>query len=378
MCSSRFVRNAQGVEMAVSTVQFSFGQVEAVCADLNRIASDKRVAFVGRLKQLQKQGLTDKGSRPGRGKAGSYSFADLMRFVIGVELIQAGMMPQRAARTVNGSWSLLRTSIFLCSFAVEDTIGHSEGPVRHLWMLDVEALQPLTHRGVGEWDDQERINAVPIEEAAKELERGFSSDPDNAGEAWRTLVLNGHNLTQRVMKIIAFHFGWFTRKELRDDIRAEVEAHNEELRKFGETLAQMGDLPPEQREEASRRLREVFNADYSTNPPTPRKVYVERAREMMKFLSPDLSALLSGPAPTEFTFSEETKALLKQLIDLGIIDIELMEDGEGYKVQSICLTPFGEVLVEEIGGEWGKKVIEDRRREDKYRRKDANGDDQEA
>jgi hypothetical protein len=367
--------------MGKSTVQFSFGQIEAVCADLNNIASDKRVAFMGRMKQLQKWGLTKTESRPGRGKAGTYGFADLMRFVIGIELIQAGMMPQRAARTVSGSWNLLRTSIYLCSFAPEDTIGHSAPPVRHLWMLDIQALQPLTHRGVGEYDDMERINAVPIEEAAKELERGVSRDPETFGEAWRTLVLNGHNLTQRVMKNIAFHFGWFTRQELRDDLQAEIDAHNEELRRFSETLKEMDELPQEKREEAARKLREMFNADYSTNPPTPRSVYVERAKDMMRFLTPDIRAFLSGPEPDRFRIDEGTKPMLKQLIDLGVIEITLAENEEGYDLQSINLTPFGEVLVEEFGGEWGEKIAQRRERENPFRRQrseEGHGDNQEA
>ena len=85
----------QGVGTAVST-EFSFGQIDAVCADYNRIASDKRVAFMGRLKQLQKHDIIEKDRRPGKGKAGTYNFSDLMRFVIAVELMQSGLMPKMA------------------------------------------------------------------------------------------------------------------------------------------------------------------------------------------------------------------------------------------------------------------------------------------
>jgi hypothetical protein len=340
----------------LSTIEFSFGQIEAVCADLNRIASDKRVAFMGRMKQLQKQGLTHKGKRPGRGKAGSYSFGDLMRFVIAVELIQAGIMPQMAARLVNGSWDLLRTNIYVCSFAPEDTIGFAKKPTEYLWMLDVEALRSLTRRGEHESDYMERIQAVPLEEAAKALTEGLSTDPEVFGESWRTLVLNGHNLTQRVMKNIAFNFGWATRQELRDDIEAEIDAHNAELRRFSEELDNLPPMSPEKRADFERRMRDIMDADYSTNPPTPRHVLVERARDIIKFLPDDLRGLLAGPPQTSFKLDDETKALVKLLIDFGLIEIELVEGPDGYNLQAIVQTPLGMAVIEELGGEWGEAL----------------------
>jgi hypothetical protein len=302
----------------LSTVEFSFGQIEAVCADLNRIASDKRVAFMGRMKQLQKQGLTDKGKRPGRGKAGAYSFGDMMKFVIAMEFIQAGLMPQVAAKLVTGSWDLLRFNIYSCSFAPEDTVGFSKPPTQYLWMVDVEALRPLTARGEHPADHWDRIRTVPLEEAAKVLTEGVSADPEIFGESWRTLVLNGNNLTQRVMKNIAFHFQWASRQELRDDIEAEIHAHSDEVRKFAEELADLPPMEPEQKAEFERRMTEMFDTDYSTNPPTPRQVLVERAKDIIKFLPDDLKALLSGPPKTSFMMDEETKHLVKLLIDFGL------------------------------------------------------------
>lgn len=336
--------------------EFSFGQVEAVCADLNRIASDKRVAFMGRLKQLQKQKLTDPAARPGRGKAGTYSFGDLMRFVIAIELIQAGIMPQMAAKLVNGSWSLLRWSIYICSFAPEDTIGFTGKPTEYLWMLDVEALRSLTTEGEGAWDHMERIRAVPIEEAAEALAKGVSTDPQIFGESWRTLVLNGYNLTQRVMKVIAFHFGYATRLELRQDINDEIEADSERLRGLSKLMEEGHQLPPEQAAELARKLKETMETDFSTNPPTPRHVYVERAKDMIRFLPAEVKEFLEKTGPGEFTITEEIKPILHQLIDLGVIGIEGVEGDDGFELQGIVVTNFGEVLLDQLGGEWSAKI----------------------
>jgi hypothetical protein len=335
--------------------EFSFGQIEAVCADLNRIASDKRVAFMGRMKQLQKMGMTEKAHRPGRGKAGTYSFGDLMRFVIAMELIQAGIPPKRAAQLVNGSWSLLRTNIYICSFAPEDTIGFTSKPTQYLWMMDVEALRPLTSEGESEWDHMERIRAVPMEEAVETLTKGVSAAPEIFGESWRTLVLNGFNLTQRVMRVIAFHFGYASREELRQDIEREIHDEDERLRALGDLLEEGLKLPPEEREKLAKKLKETFETDFSTNPPTPKHVYVERAKELMKFLPPDVRTFLERE-PTSFELNAETKEILKQLIDLGIINIEMVEEPDGDKLQGIVLTNFGEVLLEEMGGEWAKVI----------------------
>lgn len=346
-------------------VEFTFGQIEAVCADLNRIASDKRVAFMGRMKQLQKWFTDDdKERRPGRGKAGSYRFSDLMRFVIAVELIQAGIMPQMAAKLVAGSWSLLRMNIYVCSFAPEDTIGFTSKPTEYLWMLNVEALRALTSDGEGEWDHMERIDAVPIEEAAEALARGVSNEPAIFGESWRTLVLNGYNLTQRVMKVVAFHFGYATRLELREDISSELEEQSERMQGLSKLFEEGPKLPPEEAKALARKLKETMETDFSTNPPTPRHVYVERAKDVIRFLPPETKEFLEKTGPGQFIITEEVKPILKQLIDLGIIGIEGVEGDDGFKLEGIVVTNFGEVLLDHLGGEWSA-AIKKRERERK-------------
>lgn len=352
--------------------EFSFGQVEAVCAALNRIADDKRVAFMGRLKQLQKQKLTNPESRPGRGKAGTYTFGDLMRFVIALELIQAGIMPQMAARLVNGSWDVLRMNIYTCSFTPEDTIGFSRKPTEYLWMLSVEALRGLTSEGEGEWDHMERIMAVPIQEAAKQLARGVGHNPEAYGEGWRTLVLNGYNLTQRVMRVVAFHFGYASRVEMRAGIEAEIQEFNEDVRWLGRSLRDMPQPTHEQekRMEAAReRFRELDEADWSTSPPTPRHVLVQRADELVPLLPQPTRDFLSGPAQDSFQIDEGTREMVAELISLNVLTVEEFEyDGDEAATMDeamkrlnrvgIAFTPFGRILAKRLGGGWGKAFEE--------------------
>lgn len=209
----------------MSTVEFSFGQIEAVCAALNRIASDKRVAFAGRLKQLQKQGLMEESRRPGRGKAGTYSFSDLMQFVVAGELMQCGLMPQMAARLVNGSWDLLRYSVYSATHTNEEMAEWMEmphGPETSdwFWMLTPEAFRDMTEEGVGKYDHMESILAVPYEEVAERLRA--DREIGVWGESWRTIALHGTMITKRVVDLVEDQFGYATREQMRESLMESV------------------------------------------------------------------------------------------------------------------------------------------------------------
>ncbi len=197
-------------------VELGFNQVEASLAELHGIASDKRIAFGGRLKQLLKQGLTDVKRRPGRGKAGSYSFADLMRFAVALDFIQAGLMPQMAAQLISDKWSwgVLIVSLSHCSM---------EGPVHpdsvDFWVIEPEALRSLTAEGDQPRFGSDWIRVVSPNELTKLLADPAASP--SSGRRWRTLVINGHELTQRVISIVVAA-GYATADELRDDLREAV------------------------------------------------------------------------------------------------------------------------------------------------------------
>lgn len=207
------------------STEFSFGQIEAILARHNRIASDKRVAFMGRLKQLQKHDIIEKVRRPGKGKAGTYSFSDLMQFVIAVELMQCGLMPKMAADLVTGSWSLLRYSVYSATHNREEMdewmeMPHGPETSDWFWMLTPEALREISEEGLGKYDHMEAILAVPFEEVAERLRA--DREIGVFGESWRTIALHGTMITQAVVGIVEDEFRYATREQMREDLMESV------------------------------------------------------------------------------------------------------------------------------------------------------------
>lgn len=139
--------------------EFSFGQVEAVLAAVHEIQDHKRVAFVGRLKMLQKNGLPT-GSRPGRGKAGTYTFPQLLQFAIGVELLQFGVAPLRAASMVSKSWCEILHST---NYALDQRRAGGEWnpKIDLVWVVRPTELSELQADAGSVLDDYEAINALP-------------------------------------------------------------------------------------------------------------------------------------------------------------------------------------------------------------------------
>ena len=207
------------------STEFSFGQIEAICARHNRIASDKRVAFMGRLKQLQKHDIIEKDRRPGKGKAGTYSFSDLMRFVIAVELMQCGLMPKMAADLVTGSWDLLRYSVYSATHTREEMdewmeMPHGPETSDWFWMLTPEALREISEEGLGKYYHMEAILAVPFEEVAERLRA--DREIGVFGEGWRTIALHGTMITQAIVAIVEDEFRYASREEMREDLMERV------------------------------------------------------------------------------------------------------------------------------------------------------------
>jgi hypothetical protein len=190
--------------------RFDFGRIEAVCAAINHIASDKRIAFTGRIKQLLKQELMEE--RPGRGKKGTYSFADLMRFVIAVELIQSGIMPVMAVRIVNENWEMLVRSVALY-------LSQSDKESRHyVWAIRPTALNALA---TGSESDE----VVEIDVTTAQALPDFIVERGRKGHGWRTLIIEGSSLTRTVMKVITGKpFQYATRDQLLDDLHDEIDA----------------------------------------------------------------------------------------------------------------------------------------------------------
>lgn len=73
----------------------SFNEVEALLAQTHGVASEKRIAFQGRLKTILRLGLPS-GIMQGRGRAARYSAGDLAMMALYVDLSQLGLNPERS------------------------------------------------------------------------------------------------------------------------------------------------------------------------------------------------------------------------------------------------------------------------------------------
>lgn len=321
--------------------QFSFGQVEAVLASLNRIASDKRAAFSARLKHLQRQGIAGEGAQPGRGKVATYNFTELMKMVLGVELLQTGFPPQLAAKLVAGSWSLLEYPVYSATLSDEEMDEWMEmpfGPTTRewLWVLNPEVLRDLSDVGLGEFDHMEAISPVPLEEVQFHVSTGASAGI--FGESWRTLVLNGTAITKAVIQAVE-GFGYATAAELRDDLRKSQSILSRSAREFFEMMNGPADVDKENRDQAAKQAEKALQ-DATTRSrfyPTE-KVAARQAQLAVNFMPNALiarlqqerfdgSAIADLRAQTEFLRS----GILSPIMKDGGLSFELTGIGKAAK-----------------------------------------------
>lgn len=325
---------------------FSFGQVEATLAAINGIADHKRIAFVGRLKFLLKNGLLgSEQGKPGRGKAGVYNFAQTLQLAIGVELLTFGLTPQRTAQLVERNWDHLRWSSYLSTFtqgeardAAERGYGDDWDPpeTNWLWLVKVNALAELTADGANDWDTQEAIEAVSLKDLPRILEMY-----GDIGEAHgrRSMLINGSALVRTVLHKIAFDFRFSTIEVMRQDLLSDARRHVDELDGLGTIL---DDIPDEKKVEIRERMALKQSETYS--------ILRHEAAEILKRVSPvSLDALKLLAANEEIPIDERSRAALLELAEFG-----LLEAPEGklqqYGKFTLILTTLGEVLMEIFKG----------------------------
>lgn len=307
-------------------LELSFGQVEAVLAKLNRIADHKRVAFMSRLKHLQKNGCPRR-DRPGRGKAGSYSFSQLMQTAIAVDLLQSGLPPALAARIVTGNFMGIRPTIYMATYTesevsdinearVRDGLDEMEPPQDWLWMISPEALRDMTTDGISEFDHYEAMMPVPLEDARRQLETGVTVGV--FGEGWRTLVIHGSNMTHAVMATVAFHFRFATWDAMRDDLRDEMEEDERRFREIMLEIEKSPPLTPEKKAAFKRKFGDLRETDYSTNPPTPPGMIIQRAKEIIMRTDRKILAPIAAEEGAEVEIDGPT---MKQLLFLRLLEI---------------------------------------------------------
>jgi hypothetical protein len=208
-------------------VDFSFGQVEAVCAAMHDISSEKRTAFTSRLKHLMKSGIVDEDRRggefrPGRGKAAKFSFSQLMRMVIGVELLQAGTPPALAAKLVQGNWLQLRVGVHFGLYKEVELRRRGDARDETYWILAPEALRELSAAGEGRFDHYEAFESVY---RTDDLLNHFTGHEVGGirGHYRRQLILNGTAITRAAVLLITGELSIASIQELQADIYNEID-----------------------------------------------------------------------------------------------------------------------------------------------------------
>lgn len=198
--------------------EFTFGQVEAILARHNTIADHKRVAFGGRLKFLQKNGVPHRRTKPGRGKAASFSFSELIQIAAAVELLQAGLTPQKAARIISTNWTVLEPTIV---HAIK--YGPLEQGKRHPehWILHPSELSDLMDSDLSDYD-LTPVYCFDTEHVQKVVSYG-----EKGIRHQRHLVINGLDLVRDIVHLVSDKFRYASKDEIFSGVLEEIEKEDQ-------------------------------------------------------------------------------------------------------------------------------------------------------
>ena len=210
----------------------TFGQIEAVLAQMNEIADDKRVAFRSRLKNVSNVALKA-AERPGRGKAATYSVPHLMAFTLAIEMVQSGLSPslsERLIRAYNAEWMRgVARECFEQQHGLRDELnagadGWKPGAIADdiLVLARLEALSDLT-AAAGEEAKRPIMGVVRRDEMSTAAEMFGRVGLPNA--RWRVVAINLGQLTRAVLSTLCAHFQYAEMKAAQDDIIASAFAY---------------------------------------------------------------------------------------------------------------------------------------------------------
>lgn len=82
-------------------MEFSYAQIERLVAAMHGILPARRSALEGRLKHFKRLGFPS-GVNTGRGIAAKYNISAVLRLVVAFELLQLGIMPEKAVALIRG------------------------------------------------------------------------------------------------------------------------------------------------------------------------------------------------------------------------------------------------------------------------------------
>lgn len=133
---------------------FTFGEIEALLAELHDIADEKRTAFQARLKNFHRLGFPTHLETQ-KGKTARYRPGQLTELALALELTQLGMPPERTIRVLTLNWYAVSMAI---SLAARGLVENPEGfdreeekdtdPLSMFVFFDPAALSPM----MGDYD----------------------------------------------------------------------------------------------------------------------------------------------------------------------------------------------------------------------------------
>lgn len=132
-----------------SSLFYRFGALEARLAELHGIHSNKRTNFQARLKNLHRHGYpAGVGGRAG--KATLYDEGQIAQMIVAVELMQAGLLPERLVETYNSNEQTIVRAIGEAARGLIDAEGQPEQKVTPVYVFfDPQTLSPL----MTDWGD---------------------------------------------------------------------------------------------------------------------------------------------------------------------------------------------------------------------------------
>lgn len=178
----------------MNPADLSFGDVEAILADVHGIASAKRTAFQARLKNMLRLGFPGyEGS--GRGKRGRFGAFDLATLAVAVELSQLGLAPAHATKVMIDHWGTVSEAVMRSMTAsMEGPALLDENLPPAIIFFDPAALWPLM--------DDVLPNDVDYASASLELMTDWGSfetmKERTSGACYRIAAINVSALVARL------------------------------------------------------------------------------------------------------------------------------------------------------------------------------------
>jgi len=156
-------------------MNLTFNQVEAAFAHRFAIPQNKAVAFRGRLQHLQRLKFPT-GVNTGRGTKASYGWMQVIQMMVALDLIDLGMTPDVAARSVRQGTDRLIAAVcsVISEFATPDALAKALKKARCPFGITKMAVVSAFALSFPRTDDE---SAVILTYSGKEFTEQLTKDP---------------------------------------------------------------------------------------------------------------------------------------------------------------------------------------------------------